>query len=52
MTLEFVRWIWTYPRKRRPGILRRLEALEAEKRVVILKSTHAVEQFLRDTCGA
>jgi adenylate kinase family enzyme len=48
ITLEFVRWIWEYPRKRRPGILQRLETLAAEKRVVILESTHAVERFLRD----
>jgi adenylate kinase family enzyme len=52
MTLEFVRWVWTYPRARRPGVLRRLEALAAEKRVVILRSTRAVERFLRDAYGA
>lgn len=48
MTLEFVRWIWTYPHAHRPDILHRLEALTAAKRVVILESTRAVAQFLRD----
>lgn len=52
MTLEFVRWIWTYPHEHRPGILRRLEALAAEKRVVILVSTHAIERFLHDAYAA
>lgn len=47
MTWEFVRWIWTYPRKRRPDILRRLDALPAEKRVVILDSARATARFLR-----
>nr|HEX4316038.1 DNA topology modulation protein [Kofleriaceae bacterium] len=48
LTWEFVHWIWTYPRLRRPDILRRLDALAATKQVVILGSTPAVERFLRD----
>jgi adenylate kinase family enzyme len=52
MTLDFVRWIWTYPHAHRPDILRRLEAVATEKCVVSLKSTQAVEQFLRDAHGA
>ena len=48
LNFEFVQWIWQYPRKRRPDILRRLDAVRGEKRVVILGSTHAVERFLRD----
>jgi adenylate kinase family enzyme len=51
ITMEFVRWIWTYPNERRPDIVRRLQALDPEKRVVILKSTREVEQFLRDAEG-
>ncbi|HEY4177507.1 MAG TPA: DNA topology modulation protein [Kofleriaceae bacterium] len=47
VTVDFVRWIWSYPKVHRPGILVRLEALAAEKRVVILTSAHAVERFLR-----
>jgi adenylate kinase family enzyme len=49
LTLEFVRWVWEYPRKRRPDIIRRLEALRGEKRVVILESRQAVHRFLRDS---
>jgi hypothetical protein len=44
--VEFLRWIWAYPRKQRPEILRRLDAVRAEKRVVILGSTQAVDRFL------
>ena len=47
LTWEFVRWVWDYPRTRRPGILRRLADLAGTKRVVILESTRDVERFLR-----
>jgi hypothetical protein len=38
MSWEFVRWVWTYPSRRRPGILERLDAVRGEKQVVILAS--------------
>jgi adenylate kinase family enzyme len=43
---EFVRWIWTFPARRRPGILRRLDTVRATKRVEILRSRRAVEAFV------
>jgi adenylate kinase family enzyme len=46
LTVEYIKWIWTYRRLRRPRILRRLEELESEKKVVILDSDRAVETFL------
>jgi adenylate kinase family enzyme len=46
LTRAFVRWIWTYPGRRRPGILRRLSAVEERKRVMILRSSREVEAFL------
>jgi adenylate kinase family enzyme len=46
LTGEFLRWILTYRRKRRPGILNRLHALDGEKKVVILSSRRAVRRFL------
>jgi adenylate kinase family enzyme len=46
LTWEFVRWIWTYPRRRRAGILERLHALGGEKRVEVLRSRADVERFL------
>ena len=46
LSLEFLRWIWGYPTRQRPGVLRRLSALSAERRVVVLRSTADVERFL------
>lgn len=47
MTWDFVQWIWTYPKRRRPAILVRLARLE-DKRVIILSSRRAVDRFLED----
>lgn len=42
----FLKWIWNYPKAKRPGILKKLEQLTAEKRVVILKSPKHIQEFL------
>lgn len=49
---EFVKWIWTYPRRRRGAILQRLERLKTSKRVFILRSANDVEEFLRGAPAA
>lgn len=46
LTWEFVRWVWTYPARRRPGILRQLEALGDRTRVVVLRTARDIETFL------
>lgn len=46
MSWEFLRWVWTYPSRRRPAILERLDAVQAEKQVVILASEREVRRFL------
>jgi len=46
LTWEFIWWIWTYPRRRRPEILRRLSELPASTRVVVLGSARAARRFL------
>ena len=43
---EFLRWVWSYPRRRRPAVLGRLAALPADTRVVHLRSRRAVEAWL------
>lgn len=44
----FLKWIWDYPRTRRPGILVRLRRERAAgKRVVRLRSTRQVRGFIR-----
>ena len=45
VSLEFVRWIWTYPRLRRPAILERLAALDRAT-PVILRSAGEVDRWL------
>jgi adenylate kinase family enzyme len=42
----FLRWVWEYPRRRRPAVLRRLAALRADQRAVVLRSAAAVERFV------
>ena len=46
LSWEFLTWIWTYPSRRRRDILKRLVGLDQLKRVVILRSSAEVEQFL------
>ena len=46
LDLEFLRWIWGYPRTRRPGILAQLEALPPSVLVVRLTSHRAADAFL------
>lgn len=46
LTLEFLRWIWEYPWRRRPGILERLERLSDHKRVAVLRDRADVDAFV------
>lgn len=46
--LEFFKWIWQYPKTKRPEILYRLEQLSNDQHVFILKSPREVEQFLKN----
>ncbi|WP_417900112.1 DNA topology modulation protein [Bacillus haimaensis] len=44
--LDFLKWIWDYPKTKRPGILQKLEQLSKDKQVIIIKSPKEVQQFL------
>ncbi len=46
LTWEFLKWIWTYPARRRGAILRRLDELKAQKRVYIIRSSKEMDGFL------
>lgn len=46
LSLEFLKWIWEYPKKKRPDILKKLEQLSKEKRVIILKSQKDIQNFI------
>jgi hypothetical protein len=41
-----LKWIWDYPKTKRPGILQKLEQLSKDKQVIIIKSPKEVQQFL------
>lgn len=45
-SLAFIKWVWGYRTKRRPGILQRLGQLSKDKNVIILKSAKEVRDFL------
>jgi adenylate kinase family enzyme len=45
-SFEFFKWVWEYPKTKKPGILISLEDLTKEKVVIILKSPKEVKQFL------
>ena len=44
--MDFIRWIWNYPRVSKPRILRLLEKLRKSKNVYILESQREIEEFL------
>ena len=46
LDLKFLRWIWDYPRTRRPGILRQLAELPPTTSVVHLRSRRAIDSFV------
>ena len=46
LTLEFLAWIWNYPRRRRPQILRKLRDLGEDGAVYVLRSKGDVRSFL------
>lgn len=46
LSWEFVKWIWTYPARRRGSILQRLERLRPSKAVYVLRSSKEIDTFL------
>ena len=46
LELAFLRWIWTYPKLKRPEVLARLAELPSETRVVRLRSRREMRGFL------
>ncbi len=47
LTWEFVRWIWNYPRRRRPGVMAKLDGVKQEKLIVTLRTPKQVRRFLK-----
>ncbi len=46
LTWEFVWWIRTYKKRRRPGMLRQLATLPSGTRAVVLRSSREAREFL------
>jgi adenylate kinase family enzyme len=52
LTLEFVLWVWNYPKRSRLKIVRMLESNSESKKVVWLRSQAEVERFLGELAGS
>ena len=46
---EFMKYVWDYPRKRKPALLKKLKSYSPTKSVVILKSQAEIESYLIST---
>ncbi|WP_076757563.1 DNA topology modulation protein [Edaphobacillus lindanitolerans] len=46
LDLEFAKWVWNYPKEKRPGVQAMLDGLGPDKQVFILKNRKAVRAFL------
>jgi adenylate kinase family enzyme len=46
VTWEFLQWIWTFGKRKRPEVIARLSEVEKEKTVVILRSRREVRAYL------
>jgi adenylate kinase family enzyme len=44
--LKFLKWVWDYPKTKKPKVLAKLEKLSREKEIIILTSPKEVENFL------
>ena len=46
LSLEFILWIWNYPKKHRPKVLELMREHAAGKRMIRLRSPAEAERFL------
>lgn len=46
LTWAFMWWVWTYPSRRRPGVLQQCAALPASTKVHVLRRPRDVREFL------
>lgn len=49
--LEFMKWIWNFRKDIRPQVLEKLNVLNGEKRIVVLKSRREIRDFLEQKLG-
>lgn len=46
LDMEFLKWIWNYPKVKRPAILAMLKELSSKKKVIILSSRKEIKRFI------
>ncbi len=46
LDFKFLRWVWDYPKTKKPNVLAKLERLSEEKNIIVLTSPKEVENFL------
>lgn len=46
LDFDFLKWVWDYPKTKKPVVLKKLEQLPNNKKVIILKSPREVQLFL------
>ncbi|MDT5063273.1 MAG: hypothetical protein QOH63_3732 [Acidobacteriota bacterium] len=44
--LEFIRWVWMFPKKERPKVMKMLKENSQSKKIILLRSQTEVEKFL------
>ncbi|MCA0173982.1 DNA topology modulation protein [Bacillus sp. RAR_GA_16] len=49
LNLTFLKWIWDYPKKKKPMVLAKLEQLPKDKNIIILRTRQEVKRFLEST---
>lgn len=47
LDFNFLKWIWNFPKTKRPGILKKLDQLPEESQVIILKTPADIKKFLQ-----
>ncbi|MEI5907333.1 DNA topology modulation protein [Bacillus spongiae] len=46
--LKFLKWVWDYPKTKKPNVLNKLNQLKKEKEIIILKTPKEIKQFLQN----
>jgi hypothetical protein len=44
--LKFLKWVWDFPKRSRPTVLRRLDAADKNKQIIRLRTRAEVAAFL------
>ncbi|WP_313890934.1 DNA topology modulation protein [Psychrobacillus sp.] len=44
--INFLKWVWNYPKTKKPAMLKKFDQLPKDKQVIILKSPREVQRFL------